>query len=285
MLDSDYLVRGLDGLSHAHGEHYFRDGHLAAATVSAYWLCHENQLDLPAQDAVRSQVDRYLSREAIFKAVPDEAADARLLDRLLDALAAGIDDLRQVGHNIIFGATALKAFHQFPRTVTPYRVDGICRLLANFTTTQNTALSDLDGVPGLDDEHIFIEFMFREYLHAVALWSGYGQGWAGHLLTIGHAVLELARHGQPDLAARARRAYRMYIATLRRGPGANAEPIPDHPALTSTPLQADYWRRKTSVTKGLGHAFKYPYSFYNLLAGLHDETLKQRCLDASFQIF
>jgi hypothetical protein len=40
MLDDSYLVMGPDGLSHAHGKVYFRDGHLAVSLTPlerGYW--------------------------------------------------------------------------------------------------------------------------------------------------------------------------------------------------------------------------------------------------------
>ena len=140
-------------------------------------------------------------------------------------------------------------------------------------------------MPGITDEGALIEFIFSEYLRSVSLYSGYGQGWAGHLLTIGHAVIELSRLGYNDLAAPAHEAYRMYIKTMRRGPGKTTRRIPDHKEQAHTPLEKEYWQQKKSVKSGLGHAFKYAYSFYNLLSGLKNPDLKKVCLEKSYQIF
>ena len=285
MLDTSYLILGLDGLSRAHGQNYFRDGHLAASVIAAYYLCHENGLGGSTQELIESRIEHELRDDAIFLPVPDEPQDSALLEKLLDTLSTGINDLREVGHNIIFGAAALKAFRDYPDAITPFRVDGICKLIDNFATTQNVAIDDNDGIPEIADESALIEFIFGEYLRSVSLYSGYGQGWTGHLLTIGHAVIELSRLGYPDLAAPAHNAYRMYIKTMRRGPKETDKHIPDHPASPLTPLDHDYWETRKSVRLGLGHAFKYPYSFYSLLSGLNNPDLKRRCLAASHQIF
>ena len=285
MLDNTYLILGLDGLSRAHGRSYFNDGHLGASVIAAYYLCHENGLEEPTQSVIKSRIDNELATDTLFIPAPDESPDPALLEQLLTTLSAGIGDLREVGHNIIFGAAALKAFRDCPDAITPFRVEGICKLIDAFATTQSVSIEEDDGVPGIVDERALIEFIFNEYLHSVSLYAGYGQGWAGHLLTIGHAIIELSRLGYPDLAARAHNAYRMYIKTMRRGPKETDRHIPDHPASTLTPLDHDYWKQKNSVRSGLGHAFKYAYSFYNLFSKLRDPILRERCLAESHKIF
>jgi len=285
MLDTSYLVRGLDGLSHAHGNDYFRDGHLATSVIAAYYLCQENGLDEATQDLVKSRIDDELRDDAIFRAAPAETPDPALLKHLVNTLSDGIGDLREVGHNIIFGAAALKAFRDCPEAATPYRVEGICGLIKDFSTTQNVALEEHDGVPKIADEGTLIRFIFNEYLRTALLYSGYGQGGTGHLLTIGHAVIELSRLGYPDLAAPAHRAYRMYIKTLRRGPKDTNRRFPEHPPSSLTPLDKGYWEQIKQVRPGLGHAFKYAYSFFNLISGLDDPELKRRCIAAGYRIF
>jgi hypothetical protein len=285
MIDTSYLILGLDGLSQAHGKDYFRDGHLAASVIAAYYLSQENSLGEATQDLIKSLIDDELRNYAIFRPIPGESADSTQLVLLQDTLASGIGDLRDVGHNIIFGAAALKAFRDRPDAITPGRIHGICRLIDDFSTIQNVDLADDDGVPDLLDEDALIGFIFHEYLRTVSRYTGYGHGWAGHLLTIGHAVIELSRLGYPQLAAPARDAYRMYISTMRRGPKETDRHFPEHPPSLSTPLDYEYWKNKRSVHSGLGHAFKYAYSFYNMLSGLHDMDLKKRSLAAGYRIF
>jgi len=285
MLDKSYLLMGLDGLSHAGGPQYFRDGHLATSVIAAWYLCHENALDEPTQGLIKSLIDRELGEDAIFLPVPDEPADSTLLEQLLTTLSAGIGDLREVGHNIIFGAAALKVFRHHPETITPSRIDGICSLIDDFATMKNVAQEKEDGIPDIAYESALIRFIFSEYLRSLALYTGYGQGWAGHLLTVGHAVIELSRLGYPELAASAHKAYRMYITTMRRGPRETDRRIPEHPPSRLTPLDYNYWKQRKTVRSGLGHVFKYPWSFFSLLSRLDDLDLKQRCLETGYVIF
>ena len=285
MLDTSYLILGLDGLSRAHGKDYFRDGHLAASVIAAYYLCHENGLGERTQDLVKSSIDDELRDDAIFRSAKDEPSNSALLKRLLDTLHTGIGDLREVGHNIIFGAAALKAFRDCPEAITYPRIEGICKLIKDFTTAQNVELEKDDGIPGIADKSALIEFIFSEYLRSVSLYAGYGQGWAGHLITIGHAVIELSRLGHTQLAVQAHDAYRMYISTMRRGPKETNRRIPEHTPSVLAPLDKGYWEQKKTVRPSLGHVFKYPYSFYNLLQELKDPKLKRRVLQEAYRVF
>lgn len=285
MLDDDYLLRGLDALSRAHERSYFVDGHLGASVIAAYYLCHDNGLDARTQSAIKTHVDRDLLDDFLFRPAADEAPDDALVRKVLDALSAGAADLREVGHNVIFAAAALRVFRQLPQAVTPFRVNGLCALIASFETTQNVPVEEDDGVPEVADEDAFVDFIFREYLRTAARYSGRGQGWTGHLLTFGHALVELSRLGYQQTAASAHLAFRMYVATARAGPRETDEPRPEHARTGRTPLELDYWKARSSVRPGLGHAFKYAYSFYRLLSTLKDPVLRQRSLDESYRIF
>ena len=59
-------------------------------------------------------------------------------------------------------------------------------------------LENKDRLVDLRDETKFIHFIFEEYLKALDLYlNGKGHhGFAGHLLTVGHALIELKRAGQ-----------------------------------------------------------------------------------------
>ncbi len=285
MLDSEYLVLGLDALSRASGDDYFRDGHFGASVIAAYFLCRENGLDAGTQAAIQAIVDRELRPEPAFRATPAEEPDDSLIADVLATLSVGISDLREVGHNVIFGAAALEAFRQVPRSITPFRTSGVCSLLASFRTTRNVAVGEADGVPGTDDPGAFAEFVCREFVDTVERYAGRGQGWSGHLLTFGHALLTLAALGHHALARGAHQAYRMYVTTVRGGPRDTDPRIPDHPRSDLTPLDRSYWERRRSVRGGLGHAFKYARSFYALLRELPDPALKERFLAEGHKLF
>lgn len=285
MLDESYLTIGLNALSRAHERNYFADGHLGAAVIAAYYLCKENGLEDKTQDAIGDCIDAELHRNDLFAQMPNESSDPSLLEQVLQALAPNIIDLRDIGHNAIFSCAALKAFRQVPEAITPSRVKGICSLIAAFDSTQNVDVKASDEIPVFEKEDLMVEFVFREFLASLNQYVGFGQGWAGHLLTFGHALVELSRLGHADLAKSGQTAYRMYIKTMRQGPKALDPHITEHVPKPWTPLDSEYWQNRKPGISGIGHVFKYPYSFYALLKHVSDPELTQQCIDESYRIF
>ncbi len=84
---------------------------------------------------------------------------------------------------------------------------------------------------GLDDESKFVHFIFEEFLKAA------GDGFDGHVLTIGHALLELHRMGHKELARKGVPAYWEWCRGSRdENRGEAPPPTPQAP----TPLNREY---------------------------------------------
>ena len=127
--------------------------------------------------------------------------------------------------------------------------------------------------------------VLREYLRLVPLWAGKGQGFSGHMLTYGHAVLELERLGYAKLFRQAKEAFCQYCAISRRGPDAAGDDYPEpaadaYPYRHLTPTDPEYWTRRTTLD--IGHGIKYPYALLSLLDavgdGTHCDNLRRECL-------
>src|SRR5262249_34953114 len=150
-------------------------------------------LSLLSQSAFRAKtaLDARLLKNPIYStARPKEAADPKLTEGLLEDLDAGIATLRGKGHNIIFAVTCLKALRAVPDAVTSERIDGLRKMVRSFGKTRGGAEGDPEPpLVGLDDEQKFIHFIFEEFLKAA------GDGFDGHVVTIGHALVELYRMG------------------------------------------------------------------------------------------
>ena len=71
--------------------------------------------------------------EGVADPLPSEDHDPALLSDVLEALAEGIDELREVGHNVIFASLALRGFGAVPRLVTATRVRGVARCVKAFS--------------------------------------------------------------------------------------------------------------------------------------------------------
>ena len=146
------------------------------------------------------------------------------------------------------------------------------------------APKDSDPLVGLDDDQKFVHFVSRrEFLKAK------GNGFDGHVVTIGHALLELHRMGHKG-------------SWLRQGgAGLLAEVGPGHARVTSlgegkvgvsrferpTPLTREYWAAQAKDDLGeivSSHRVKYPYSFYALAKDVKDEDLKKRILAKVYRL-
>ena len=195
------LVKGLDGMSRVadQGNDPFTGGHNAAAVMASAFFCREQKLGEGVQKELLALVKARLLTSRIYEPRPKQTADQWLVEGLVKDLDAGIDTLRRSGHNIIFANICLKAMREVHEAATPARVAGLRRMVQSFGTRRADGSRSQDGDTFVDlgDETRFVHFVFEEYLKAMDLYligKGY-HGFAGHLLTVGHALLELRRAG------------------------------------------------------------------------------------------
>ncbi|MCH5376476.1 MAG: hypothetical protein JJ992_21105, partial [Planctomycetes bacterium] len=143
------------------------------------------------------------------------------IDKIGAALVDGGEVLRQVGHNAIFAMLAIKAFRMLPDAATPERIDGVCKLIGSFTPWRDVEPDpDVDPPPFVETAAIS-KFIQREASAAIDRFVGFGQGFAGHMLTFGQSLVELAAMGDVKWAESCRTAFRKYVTVTRRGPDAD----------------------------------------------------------------
>jgi hypothetical protein len=277
------IIKGLDGMSHvAENGNTFAGGHNAAAVISSTFFCREQGLDVDTQKEILAFLDSGLLKNPIYAAAPpNEAADPRLIDGLLEDLDAGIATLRGKGHNIIFAVACLKALRAVPETATPARIDGLRKMVRSFGRTRGEAPKDPDPLVGLDDEQKFVNFVFEEFLRAK------GNGFDGHVVTIGHALVELHRMGHEELARKGVPAYWQWVRRARAGDGERAGEVASASPRAPTPLDREYWATQAKHRIGeivSSHTVKYPYSFYALAKYVKDEDLKKRILAKVYRL-
>jgi hypothetical protein len=273
------IVMGLDGMSRvAEKGGVFDLGHNAAAVISSAFFCREQKLDADTQKEILAFLDAGLLKNPIYVAArPKESADPKLVEGLLEDLDAGIATLRGKGHNIIFAVACLKALRAVPEAATPERIDGLRKMVQSFGKTKGEIAEDPDPLVGLDDEQKFVHFVLEEFLKAK------GAGFDGHVVTIGHALVELHRLGHKDLAQKGVPAYWQWVRESRAD---EVKPAPAPPQ-APTPLTREYWaaqaKRRIGGVVG-SHMVKYPYSFYALAKDVKDEALKKRILAKVYQL-
>lgn len=288
------IIKGLDGMSRVadKGNDPFTNGHNAAAVISAAFFCRDQKLNKETQKTILTLVEERLLTSRIYEDRPEEKADPDLLDGLVKDLDAGAAGLRRSGHNIIFAVTSLKALREVPDAVTPERMKGLRRMVQSFGVDRGAGnrRQDKDGFVDLADEKKFIRFVLEEYLKALELFlNGKGHhGFAGHLLTIGHALVELNQMGHKETAQKGVEAYWQFVRQARDGADLGGKKVAAAPKEAPEPLVKEYWAEQTKRKTGeivSSHLIKYPYSFYSLAKVVwDDEELRKRVFEKLFHL-
>lgn len=285
MLDNSYLIRGLDALSRAHATNYFVDGHKGASIVSAVFLCRENEVEPGVPEVLAEMLDRLWARSDLCAPFPAEAPDQDLIERVIAALRGNIGVLRQAGHNVIFASQALRAFRELPHAVTPSRVDGVCKLIEAFTESTDVDVAGASDVPDFRTSSAAADFVLDEARRTMRAFVGRGQGWSGHMLTFGQAMIDLRELGHDRVVADGLHAFRQYVARARMGPLDTDKQYREHERIEQCPIELAYWQGRKDGSAGIGHCFKYPYGFYGLFSRAADAVVKERCREESFRVF
>jgi hypothetical protein len=280
------LLLGLNGLARAHEMSYFTDGHRGASMVAAHLLCDENDLPDPARARIEQLFDLNWGATALCKPFPEEEPEPEQVKKIGEALAEADGSLREVGHNAIFAMHAIKAFRMLPSAATPKRIEGVCKLIRAIKPWRDdTAPGEEIAPPKFTDGPAASAFVLREAGAAIDTWTGYGQGFAGHMLTFGQALVELAEMGDEAWAESCRAAFRKYVAVTRKGPTAEDKRIPEHKPNKLRPNETQYWLQRGDKQLGIGHVFKYPYSYYDLLRRVDDAALKREWEEKGYRVF
>ncbi|TWT60508.1 hypothetical protein [Rubinisphaera italica] len=283
--DKHLVLLGLNALARCHEMNYFVDGHRGASMISAHLLCEDNHLDAGCTSRISELFDLNWAKSKLCQPFPEADPDPKAIEKIGTALAEGGTVLRQVGHNVIFAMLAIKGFRMLPEAATPERVDGVCALIRSFTPWH-----DIDPDPSVDpplftDEAASARFILNEASESIDRFVGYGQGFAGHMLTFGQALVELAAMGDVEWAESCRVAFRKYVTVTRLGPDADSRLIPDHKPSKLRPSESEYWERRGDKSVGIGHVFKYPYGYYDLVRRADDPELAARLDAKAYHLF
>jgi len=287
------IIKGLDGMSRVadEGNNPFSGGHNAAAVISAAFFCREEKIDDATQKEILGLIESRLLKNRIYAPRPKEEADQELVTGLVKDLDAGIDTLRSSGHNIIFANVCLKALREMPEAATPERVNGLRKMVKSFGSKKGdpSPLKNKETFVDLSNEEKFVHFIFEEYLKALELYmNGKGHhGFAGHILTVGHALIELKRMGHKETAQKGIEAYWQFVQQARNGADRGGGKVKEAPPQAPTPLVKDYWLDQSKRPSGevvSSHLIKYPYSFYALAKEVKDKELKKRVVEKLYYL-
>ncbi len=283
--DKRLVKLGINALARAPELDYFADGHRGAALVSAHLMCAGNRFEDAAAARIAELFDKNWAKTRLCRSFParDRVDDAA--EQVGQALARGKGVLRQVGHDAIFGMLAIKAFRLLPELATPERVAGVCRLIDKITPWRDVPPDDDVQPPPFNDTKALSRFVLKEASDAIDRFIGYGQGFAGHMLTFGQSLVELASMGDVEWAESCRTAFRKYVTVTRVGPQAGDRKIAEHRFSKLRPNEVAYWMRRGEKTLGIGHVFKYPYAYYELLKHADDPKLAKEFEEKAWRVF
>jgi hypothetical protein len=279
------VLLGLNALARAHTLSYFADGHRGASLISAHLLCDENELAPEARSRIESLFDANWAKAPLCQPFAESDPDPAQIRKIGEALAEGRGELREVGHNAIFAMLAIKGFRMLPSAATPERIEGVCQLIRAIKPWRDEEPDPEIDPPAFSDAAAASRFVLLEASAAVDRWKGFGQGFSGHMLTFGQALVELAAMGDAEWAESCRQAFRKYVTVTRKGPQAGDRVIADHGASALRPNQTAYWQKRGEKTLGLGHVFKYPYSYYDLMRHVDDAALAREWDGKADQLF
>lgn len=279
------VLLGLNALARAPEMNYFADGHRGAAMISAHLMCVDNQLDDAAATRIVELFDLNWAPSKLCKPFPEGDPVPDATERIGKSLAEGGGVLREVGHDAIFAMHAIKAFRMLPQTATRERVDGVCDLIRAFKPWRDVPPDDDIDPPPFTDEQAASKFILNEASDSIDRFVGFGQGFAGHMLTFGQSLVELAAMGDVEWAESCRTAFRKYVTVTRQGPKPDDRKIADHKKTKLRPKDPAYWDKRGNKTLGIGHVFKYPYAYYDLLERANDPELAETFDAKAYHLF
>lgn len=265
---------------------YFADGHRGAALIAAHLMCEENQLPEVAKARIEQLLDLNWAKTPLCASFPDEDAEPSQVTKIGAALMEAHGSLREVGHNAIFAMHAVRGFRLMPELATTQRIDGVCKLIRAIKPWRDDVpIDEAVNPPPFKDTAAASAFVLREASAAIDKWNGRGQGFTGHMLTFGQALVELAEMGDTDWAESCRQAFCKYVTITRNGPQPGDKVYAEHKPSKLRPNSAEYWRERGDKQVDIGHAFKYPYSYYALLRRVNDDVLKQELDEKAWRVF
>ncbi len=276
---------GLNALARATDRSYFADGHRGAAMISAHLMCVDNDLEEATANRIVELFDINWATTELCRSLPESDVVDDAAEQVGKVLAEGSGVLREVGHDAIFAMHAVKGFRMMPETATTARVQGVCKLIRAIKPWRDIAPDNDVDPPPFADAMAASRFILREASAAIDRYQGYGQGFAGHMMTFGQSLVELAAMGDVEWAENCRTAFRKFVTVTRKGPQPGERKISDHRISDLRPNVTKYWQLRGDKTLGIGHVFKYPYAYYDLLARANDPELAKELDEKAWQIF
>lgn len=309
MIDFKYLYQGVCGLANAHPLGTMA-GHLGAAVATGYFV-GEDQADIPAQVArgIEAELDRIIAGEEaiwfdvkktgmtptdLFRKFPSEPSHPETIQSIVDALETNVGQLRQSGHNVIFGSIAVRALLGHPQYATPSIVKGIRKLMERFDPVNSgrgyygkskgwlvgaQVENDVQNFPAYRSIQEMVNVTIDELIASAAIRKrGFGGLW--HIINHAAGITELERLGFQAVAKKCLAAHHQHIRLWRSLPDVEQE-LGAVVKSAHGPLEADYWKEDLKRSEALlTHRIKTLYGYYTIRRFLDDAEKKNLADDA-----
>lgn len=298
MISSDYLEQGLTGLARCRNTPW--ESHFPAAVLAGFYFAARHRLPAETEENLEAQLRLLIAtRPALFAPYPAGPEVADPFEPVIEALATSVDQFSELGHNCIFSAyvlralqdhagfrseeairdlaTVIRAFRDGPAHYW-LRIKGKDHDPRTFSIPQRTIFTDNLPAPELARiiltelpkfEHVYTQMGSKSHI--------------GHLLTQAQALLTLRELGFPQLANRGSYSLECRFLLLKDSQPYESSPRSFYtPATRSAllPVEPGYWDQDFSRCEwDEGHAFKYTFSFYELLSRSADAALNDRATE------
>ncbi|MBI1374776.1 MAG: hypothetical protein GC159_18810 [Phycisphaera sp.] len=290
-LDATYLDKGLTGMARAKG---WFESHWGAGVLAGYYLCNENNLGPETVEAIKSQLDAVIAlRDEQFTPLPEQPADASLVERIPEALVPAMrDGVRAHGHAVIFASLSTRALRDAPHMAQPKLVDSLCGLSRQVA---KKAPKKPANVQPYADTQAMIDATFVSLARFEPLLGrpSVRRPNFTHMITHTEALMNLEMMGYRDLAVAGHVGHRAHIdepvpAFDDAANPRDAKPVTwtdiQHKEFWQDPAQRQRWNHAWSEANNpngywvaFGHLFKVLYSFHRLIRHVDDPAVTRLC--------
>ena len=297
MISDEYLEKGLTGFARCRDAPW--ESHFPAALLAGYYYSANHRLQPDTERAMEAQLRLLIqTKHELFEPYAAGRALADPYEAVTEALAVSVDKFSELGHNCIFSAYVLRAMRDHNGFRGEEAVRDIAAVIRTFdcgparywlrigkghdprkfSIPQRTIFTD-DLAAGKMAGIILTELTKFEHIYT----QMGSKSHIGHLLTQSQALMTLRQLGFPQLANRGSYCLECRFLLLKDSQAhKSSEKSFYTPATRSTllPTEPEYWRQDfTRCEWDEGHAFKYTFSFHELLNQSVDAGLNQRATE------
>lgn len=252
------------------------EGHWACAVLALIQLVEENLTPGSLETMIRKNLDKMVeehANEQHYRAIKEFAG---FRNGMMNLLVQNNQSCHALGHDVIYTYYMLDLLSRSAVPATVELFDAMAIILRDFaasgpgfvTINGSNIVIDPDGIPNTVSRNQLTPSSVLNLFHGFQRPNQMEKGdmQLGHLLTHGHAIVELKQtfpeyeSVNPDFAFFTRMDILTYANKLEENP---ADCNLSAPETMSNPLETSYWEQAYADSRH-GHYYKYAYSYLKL---------------------